>query len=88
MDNIFQLSGEELYEKALTYKLDKDYTNYAIYITLAADCGIKLAQHLFCEDEVMGLQDCSISVPLYEKFIQDLKPDSLGYLETELGYIY
>lgn len=60
-DHIIKLPPEELYEKALKFyqdeefKIQKDYKNYCMYMTMAANYGYKLAEEFSHIDRIFRL---------------------------------
>lgn len=91
MDNsfdIFQLTGEELYTKALKYKSDEDYDNYAIYLVLSADRGNEKAQLFVSVDKVLKKQNVLVTMLRYEEFLIRLSHESNIYCTISLAWAH
>jgi len=99
MEGMFHHSSEELYTKALQYKQDEDYDNFAIYLTMAANYGHEMAQDMLFKDADMKKQNYSKTLEFYIKtsyvdndIIYGEKVDNFcdknGYSIAYLGYMY
>jgi TPR repeat protein len=86
INSIINLESNELYEKAMAFKENKDYSNYAVYLTMAAnkDYGIAIEECMedYHNDTVHLKQNFTHTHPFYEA------TKDYGYSLNYLGYIY
>ena len=84
--DIINLSPDELYTKAVTYKQNGDINNYCMYMTMAANYDHELAKQDLDDDYHNDLvhlkQNYSITLQFYEA------TKDYGYSANYLGYIY
>jgi len=85
IDSLKKLSGDELYKQALTFKENKDWTNYAMYLTMSANYDFDLAKRDI-EDATLGklrlLQDHKKTLAFYEA------TSEFSYSLYYLGHMY
>src|SRR5437868_3521793 len=86
LEILCQLSGEELYLKAVEYKNNKDYTNCYIYMTMSANYDYELAKDNIYADNLYLKQDHNKTLSFYEKTI-NLKATN-SYSLHYLGFMY
>ena len=84
MEEIINMSPDELYTKAIAFKQIKNYNNYSIYMTMAANYDHHQAIN-FLDDhdtEEIQKQDHSITFPFYER------TKDFTYSSFYLAYMY
>ena len=81
MDKVFELSREELYEKAQEFKEKEDWNNYFIYMTMSANLEYRPAIYDLLRSE-FDKQDYTKTLEFYEK------TKEYGYSKAMLAYIY
>ena len=80
MENLF-MSREELYEKALEFKVKEDWNNYFIYMTMSANLEYSPAIYDLVRSEFDN-QNYAKTLEFYEK------TKEYGYSKAMLAYIY
>ena len=86
MEHIYNLSGEELYNQALDFLKTKDYDNYAIYITMAANYQNADAIKTIYNNDYYRNQNYSRTFKFYEQSANNLSQNS--YSLHYLAYMY
>lgn len=85
IESITKLSGQELYDQGLVFKQNKDWSNYAVYMTMAANYDNELAKQDI-EDVMNGkfrmLQNHKHTMSFYEATQQ------WSYSTYYLGHMY
>lgn len=67
------LTPQELFNHSVNFKLIRDYNNYAIYITQAANYGYREAINTIYKDTFsINNQNYSVTLPFYLKTAQKL----------------
>lgn len=86
LDEMENMSGEDLYREALQFKLCEDYTRYSIYMVMSANKNYDLAiKHLFVDytgDSVHLWQDHSLTKQFYEE------TQEYQFSQNYLGFMY
>ena len=83
---IINTDAKELFEKALTFKINGDYTKYAVHLTMAANKDYDLAIDECMKDyhnETLHLKQNFLQTISFYEATQDY-----GYSLNYLGYIY
>ena len=86
MENLYNLSGEELYKQAIDFLREIDYDNYAIYITMAANYQNADAIKTIYNNDYYKNQNYSRTFKFYEESANNLSQNS--YSLHFLGYMY
>ena len=67
MDLIYSLSGKELYDQAIIFRQNKDYDNYMIYITMAANYDYQEAIDIIYQCDLYKKQNYNRTLKFYEE---------------------
>lgn len=87
MQDLYYLSAEEFYNRAIEFKLKNDYDNYAIYMIMAANYGNDKAIDFFKGRKIIK-QNIIFTLKFYIDSAYDVSLDKNSYSIWFLGYIY
>ena len=87
MDLIYALSGKELYDQAIIFRKNKNYDNYMIYITMAANYDYQEAIDIIYLCDLYKKQNYSLTLKFYEETANNTNLKN-SYSIHFLAYMY
>ena len=87
MDLIYSLSGKELYNQAIILRKNRDYDNYMIYITMAANYDYQPAIDIIYQSDLYKKQNYSLTFKFYEETANNTNLKN-SYSIHFLAYMY
>lgn len=88
MQHLYKLSGSQLYQKAIEFKLVENYDNYIIYMTVAANKEYQPAIDIIYSDKIYQKQNYNKTLQFYQTTANDPYLAQNSYSIHFLAYMY